>query len=484
MTWAGPAALAVFVGGVVASLRGWIPQRVVTLQALLLVVAGLALGFTALAGQPIPWPQLFAAANVHPVTSVIAGFLLAGALHAAGAFDAAARLLGRLTRTRLGAPFVILLVVNLPTILAMPCGRILVSPLMPLALMLGWALARERREPVLVAVTVFGLVVNAAASCGPSVIGGIGMLGEGMGRYPPGSFSNPAQVAILVITVATMALIRWGYGGKLRMRATPPAAVERTVPEHGYLALAMFVAVLLLVVLVRPPVPLQVTLTLGTVCVMLVARLGLDDLLGGVMIHPLSAMLAGFVVAGALSIAGAFDALLALLVWAAEHTWLGYVGMSVVLAYVPVMLAMPCGRIVSLALIPGVLLFGVRLAGVTGLESATPALLSAFILAGAASCGPSAIGGIGSIGEGRLRIRDAWSGQPQTFGIFLGVPVTALLVARLPLTSTALDGRYFPVALAVGAIAGAVVNLVYGYRVHHLGGLLGGLLTGALLVIL
>ncbi|HYG70315.1 MAG TPA: hypothetical protein VD838_21740, partial [Anaeromyxobacteraceae bacterium] len=190
MSWAGPASLALFVGGVLASLRGWIPQRLVTLQALLILIAGLTLGLAAAAGQPIPWHQLLAAANVHPVTSVIAGFLLAGALHAAGAFDAAARLLGRLTRTRLGAPFAIMLVVNLPTMLAMPCGRILVSPLIPLALMLGWTLAKERGQPVLVAVTVFGLVVNAAASCGPSVIGGIGMLGEGMGRYPPGSFSN------------------------------------------------------------------------------------------------------------------------------------------------------------------------------------------------------------------------------------------------------------------------------------------------------
>ncbi|WP_245529958.1 hypothetical protein [Anaeromyxobacter dehalogenans] len=67
MTWAGPAALGLFVGGVIASLRGWIPQRVVTLQALLLAVAGLAIGFSALAGRPIPWPQLLASANVHPV---------------------------------------------------------------------------------------------------------------------------------------------------------------------------------------------------------------------------------------------------------------------------------------------------------------------------------------------------------------------------------------------------------------------------------
>ncbi|HYG70569.1 MAG TPA: hypothetical protein VD838_23045, partial [Anaeromyxobacteraceae bacterium] len=60
----------------------------------------------------------------------------------------------------------------------------------------------------------------------------------------------------------------------------------------------------------------------------------------------------------------------------------------------------------------------------------------------------------------------------------------ALLVSRLPLSGAALDARYFPVALVLGVLAGAVVNVIYGYRVYHAGGLLGGVVTGAFLVVL
>jgi hypothetical protein len=480
----GVATLFLFVAAVLCSTRGWIPQRTITLQTILLLVAVLAFAARVVFGPPVKWAELLAPANLHPVTSTVAGFLLAGALSAAGAFDAAAKLLDRLTGTTLGLPFAIVLLVNLPSIFAMPCGRILASPLMPIALALGWSVARLRNDPVMVPMVVFGMLVNAGASCTPSLIGGIGTLAEGMGHYPQGSFANAAQFGIVAITIATMALIRFQYRASLSMKATPPEAREVQVPAQGYTALALFVALLLFIVLVHPKIPLQMLLVGATLAVMALAGVGFSDLLAGVVLHPLSAMLAGYLLAAALTLSGGFDALLVILVWLATHSPLGWLGVAVLLVNVPLMLAMPCGRIISVSLIPGVLMFGEQLSLVTGFQAATPVLLCSFVLCGASSCGPSPIGGVGNIGEGRLRIRDSWSSRPQALGIFLGVPVTALLLAHLPLSGVSFDVRYLPVGLGIGILAGAATNLLFGYRFHHLGGLLGGVATGALMVIL
>jgi hypothetical protein len=62
--------------------------------------------------------------------------------------------------------------------------------------------------------------------------------------------------------------------------------------------------------------------------------------------------------------------------------------------------------------------------------------------------------------------------------------MTALLLAHLPLSGVSFDVRYLPVGLGIGILAGAATNLLFGYRFHHLGGLLGGVATGALMVIL
>ena len=269
----------------------------------------------------------------------------------------------------------------------------------------------------MVAMVVFGFLVNAGASCAPSLIGGLGLLGEGMGRFPMGAFSKPNQMAILAITVATMAMIRLHYGNTLSMRTEEaPAGPSRPVPESGYLSFILFIAVLIVVVAVRLPIPIQTILTVMTVVVMFIARLSFRDLLGGIMLHPLSALVAGYVVAGALLTAGGFEVLQALLVLLAEHTLLGYIGVSILVVFLPLFLAMPCGRIISVSLIPGVLMFGGRVAEVSGFALAPAVLLASFVLSSAASCGPSPLGGVGNIGEGRLRNRGSWSSRPQALG--------------------------------------------------------------------
>jgi len=483
MTMVGGVSLGVVVLAVVASVRGWIPQRVLTLQALLLLVSAAIVTMAAASGGLVSLGAVLSSTSLHPVTATVAGFLFAGALQAAGAFEAAGLLLRRVTRTPLGTPFAVVLLVNVPAIFAMPCGRILAAPLLPLAVSLGAAAAGAAPNPTVTAMVVFGLIVNAAASCGPSLIGGIGLVGEGMGRFPAGSFATPAQLGILVMTVATMAAIRFTYGRGLSVRAQPPAP-SREVPEHGYLALAIFVALLLVVVLLRPPVTLQTLLVGGTLAVAALARLRMQDLLGSILLHPLSAMLAGFIVAGALAVSGGFAALESVLVAVAERTPLGYEGTAVLLIFVPLMVAMPCGRIVSVSLIPGVILFGDRVAAATGQALATPIVVSSFILAAAASCGPSPLGGIGSIGEGRLRTTGFQSGRPQTVGILAGVPVSALAISWFGLSTSATDAAMVALCIGVGAACGLTTNRLLGFRAYHTGGLLAGALVGLMVAVL
>lgn len=484
MSVLGTISLLLFLTALIAALRGWIPQRVLTLQSVLVLTALVIILLRVIIGPHVVWAQVFTATSLHPITSTIAGFLFAGALQAAGGFQAAASMVARVTHTPLGLPFAIVVLVNFPTIFAMPCGRILAAPLMPLALMLGFEIARLHQDKTMVAMVVFGFLVNAGASCAPSLIGGLGLLGEGMGRFPMGAFAKPNEMGILAITVATMAVIRLHYGRSLKMRAedmtTTPSG---TIPESAYLSFILFFVVLVVVVAIRPPIPIQTILTLMTVVIMFVARLSFRDLLGGIMLHPLSALVAGYIVAGALLIAGGFEVLQAVLVLLAEHTVLGYIGVSVLIVFLPLFLAMPCGRIISVSLIPGVLMFGGRVAEASGFALAPAVLLSSFVLSSAASCGPSPLGGVGNIGEGRLRIRGFWSSRPQSLGIFLGVPLAALLVP-LHGIQPAFDLGFSLIMLLIGATVGLLTNVLFGYRFWHIGGIAGGLLVGGLMVML
>lgn len=480
----GTIALAIFLFAVVGSIRGWIPQRVLPIQtalllaAVIITVAGLAFG------EKIRFGEFVTATSLHPITATIAGFIFAGALKSAGGFDAATDMLKKIMRTPLGAPFAVMLLVNIPTVFAMPCGRIWVAPLLPVAMMIGYELAREKNDRLLPSMVVFGLIVNAAASCGPSLIGGIGTLGEGMGRYPAGSFSNPQSIAIVVITVAVMALIKYVF----KIAVDPVELQTRSdnapgVPEHGYFSFILFVAVLAVTVVVNPPIPLQAILVILTVIVMIVARLSFNDLMQGIMLHPLTAMISGFIVAGALSAFGGFAALLQILEYIARNTPLGYMGVALILIYLPVIFPMPCGRILAVSLIPAALMYGERLAEVTGHPELQSVMLIAFILSGAASCGPSPLGGIGCIGEGNLQLRGFVSGKPQALGILLGVPVAALMVSFMGLSASLFSFGFTAVSLTLCTICGILTNVLLGYRAYHPGGILGGAAIGILMVI-
>jgi len=467
------------------SIRKWIPQDVLPLQSSLVLGALLLLGLALIFGQPFRPAQLLASTTLHPITATIAGFLLAGAVEAGGGFAAASRLLTRMGRGFLGLSGTVILLVNIPTIFAMPCGRVWAAALIPAAMMFGFELARQRNDMSLVPVVVFGLIVNAAASCGPSPLGGIGMMGEGTAGFRLHTFSNPQQMAIMVITLLTMAAIAFDRRITVNPRMIPKSeATPKDLPRTAYFTFGFYMIGLGVVFVTEPPVPIQTILLVMTILIMMVGKVSMKELISGVILHPVTAMVAGFIMAGALLITGGFDTLIECLSWLAIHTPLGYIGMSILLIYLPVIFPMPCGRIIAAALLPGVIMFGQHVAHMTGCPQCLPAMLVAFILCCAASCAPSPLGGIGGIGEGNLGLKSNVSSRSLQIGIMLGAPAAAMIVAYLGLSTAFFRLSEGIVALALGMVSGLVINLVLGYRIYKPGGILGGLLVGALIMVL
>jgi hypothetical protein len=219
----GAVSLLLFFGVIIASVLGIIPQDRLPVQPALLLTTFIIMGLAYIGSTQddsvahFNLTQLASTIIIHPITALIAGFLVAGALEAAGAFEAAADGLQRLESFKtkgsatpiFGIVGVVVLLTNLPTIIAMPCGRILAAALMPAALFFGVRVARSYQMPMLVPVVVFPFIVNAAASCGPSLIGGIGTIGEGLAALPPGSLSDAQQIGIILATGVCALVMRF-----------------------------------------------------------------------------------------------------------------------------------------------------------------------------------------------------------------------------------------------------------------------------------
>jgi hypothetical protein len=440
MELVGMLGLLIFFGVIIASLKEWIPQDVLPVQSALILTTLLLVVIATLFGNLVSLKDLSANIYIHPITALLAGFLVAGALEAAGAFKAAIDILDRLTKTPLGLTGTVVVLVNMPTIFAMPCGRILAAALIPAALLFGYNLARIRKTPLLASIVVFGFIVNAAASCGPSPLGGIGTIGEGMGGYEIGSFANAQQVGIMVITAVAMFSIAVIYRilpGETIIAEILEEDTKKTnnkkeeVPSSGYFSFFFFLIGIAVVFITKPPIPIQTILIFFVLVIMLVSRISIQDLIAGVILHPVMAMISGFIIAGALVAIGSFDVLLDMLTILANSTPLGFIGVAVILANIPSILPMPCGRILAAALMPGVLLFGMKMSEATNNPWVTPVLLTGFILNAAASCGPSPLGGIGGIGEGNLGTAIGISGRPQQVGIMMGTGVAVLILGLI-----------------------------------------------------
>lgn len=480
----GTVSLAWFFLLMVGSVRSWIPQRLLTLQTVLMLGALVLLGLALASGLRVHPPALLATTTLNPITATIGGFILAGAVEAAGGFAAASCILVRLAKGFLGLPGTIILLVNSPTIFAMPCGRIWAAALIPAALMFGFELARRMNRPSIIPIIVFGLITNAAASCGPSPLGGIGMMGEGIGGFLLGSFAKPQQLAIMVMTMATMVAMAFWQGIKVEQRVVEAAPTpQEALPKSAYFAFFFYVLGLAAVFVFKPPVPIQSVLLVITAVVMIAGKVGFSDLIAGVILHPLTAMVAGFIMAGALVVTGAFDALVYILTWFAQNTPFGFIGVATLLIYLPIVFPMPCGRVMVAALMPGIMRFGEELATMTKHPEAFGGLLIGFILCCAASCGASPLGGIGAIGEGNLALKQGISGKPLQLGILVGVPIASFIVTFFGLSSEISWRSELFLMGSFGLLFGVVTNLLLGERYYRVGGLAGGLLSAALMLV-
>jgi hypothetical protein len=421
--------LIIFFLVIVASLRGWIKQSILPIQSTLLL-ASILIALLAFIKGGFTIKDIMANTFIHPITATIAGFLVAGALEASGGFKAAIHLFKNLSKTPLGLVGTVLLLVNIPTIFAMPCGRIWAAAIMPVAIIFGCEIFKLKQKPILIPLVVFPFIVNAAASCGSSLLGGIGMIAEGMGGFEPKTFYLPQRIAVMLISAVTMLSVKFIYRSSFPDKTlNVPVLSDEKPPVSGYISFLFFIFGLTLTFIIQPRVPIQTILLIMAIIIMIIGRIGFSELLAGIILHPVLAMISGFIIAGALIAAGSFEILIKWLSFLAEKTPLGYIGVAVFLVNLPAIIPMPCGRIVGVALLPGVLMFGKKLGAATGTEElAIKILLVAFIINAAASCGPSPIGGIGNIGESNLGVKAGSSTKSQQMGIMVGTGIAALIM--------------------------------------------------------
>jgi hypothetical protein len=230
-----------------------------------------------------------------------------------------------------------------------------------------------------------------------------------------------------------------------RLITSPFRQDEKARMDRGRLTLLVFMLVLVVIIIFQAyiRVPIQTVLIALAIVIMIIGKAKLQDLMAGLILHPIMAMTAGFLIAGALGLAGGFDVLLKGLSWLASVSIsglpiLGWVGVAVILANMPTIMPMPCGRILAAALMLGVFLFATALADSYGLDLEgnargimVSALVAGFIVNAAASCGPSTLGGIGGIGEGNLGLPIGRSARAQSAGILIATGICTLVIAMV-----------------------------------------------------
>jgi hypothetical protein len=450
-----------------------------------------------------------------PIMAMAGGFLIAGALEGSGGFAALRVVINKMRGTPLGMAGTLVFIAQFATIFAMPCGRIQAAALLPVIITLGPEGTRLITKKQMV-VLVTALAVNAAASCGPSQIGGIGQIGEGF-LQELGLLTNAQEFGIMIGTAFTALFIslfitRFDMDEKIRLSAgpsklaaeSPPppksvgaAAAEDAVvaeetakptPEEekaiaekfkaplvGYISLGIFLLALIGAVFnLFGKTPITTTLLVATVLIMVIARLSIRQVIAGIILHPITALVAGFLMAGSLAVSGGFEALSDLLRWLAEFRilgiGLGVAGMIALFVQLETILPMPCGRILAAALLPVVVAMGPKsgwMPGASGLLSGDQlaCVLAAFIVNAAASCGPSPIGGIGTISEGMVRSEIGYLRNAQSFGILVGMTPLAALTMRFlvlshnPFTLSNL-AIYFGLLAVVFLFSFGVVKLI------------------------
>ena len=418
--------------------------------------------------------ELLSGIILHPITALLAGLFLAGALTASGGFDALKVIIEWLKKTPLGLPGAMVILINLPLIAMLPCGRILGAAMLPLLFAFGPEEMRIVSKGQLI-VLIGAFARNAFGSCGPSPIGGVGQIGEGfLGAHfataSLGILRGPQSFA-LVLGTAFMALFlkiitTRIYPEDSALRDAAPgekaAAPKAAAPTRGYLSLIIF-AVALLVSIFQPfgKYPVQTVLVAACLLIMVLCRVKLTDLMAGILLMPVTAMAAGFLAAGSLYLTGGFDALSSLLKGLSDFRVLGVAGMLAIFVQIQTIMPLSCSRILTAALVPTLYLFGPAGFGLVN-WSQLAIVMSAYMINATTSCAPSPLGGAGMMAEGTLRAETGYLKGAFSFAAMaVMAPLAAIFMKFINLEIFTPEGftQNLP-ALLAGAAVVVIINLI------------------------
>ncbi|TET36469.1 MAG: hypothetical protein E3J72_08600 [Planctomycetota bacterium] len=417
----GTITLLIFIVTLVATLLGWIKMPVQTvLIGITLVNIVLALIFFGLQGMAdelrlVP-ADVIGRIILHPVTALLGGLFMGGVLGAAGGFEAIKAIVNRLRKTPLGLAGTLVILINIPLITMLPCGRIIAAALLPLLFMFGPEGSGTLRKTQLI-VFIAAFARNSFGSCGPSPVGGVAQIAEGTlggATFPDaaaGILRGP-QVFSLMIGTAFMALfIRF-----VTKRLYPEDTVqikdreggvepEIKVNWKGYTSLIIFALALLTATFISfiPSlkfITVQAIFVAASILIIIVCRVSLGDLMTGIILMPATAMVAGFLAAGSLYPTGGMQVLQSIFKGLAAFPLLGVVGTLVILVQAQTILPLSCSRILTAVFVPLIYVFG-KGVGLTDLQIGI--VMAAYIINATTSCAPSPLGGAGMMAEGQLR---------------------------------------------------------------------------------
>lgn len=417
MIYVGFITLTIFVVAILGLLLKKIPLPVQTVMVLVTLI-NVVIGFIArlvlpegggLAGAKLLPSEVLSGIIIHPLTALLAGLLISGALAASGGFDAIRVLLNRLFKSPLGLAGTLVLLTQLPLLIGLPCGRILAAALLPMIFALGpEGMALLSKTQLIVLTGAFAR--NAFGSCGPSALGGVGAIGEGfLGQVgvlrAPQAFALMLGTAMVALLVKFITMVMYPRDVQIKDNSSMGSteAMEVKAPLRGYIALGIFFLTIIIALfqVFGPSYSVQFILVLGTLAIMLATRVGIEDLLRGIILMPATAMVAGFLAAGSLAATGGFDAL-GLVFKMVATTPLGIAGMLVIFSQIQTLLPLPCGRVLTAALVPVLYIFGPDGVGLINYWQLS-IIMAVYIINAAVSCGPSPLGGGGMMAEGTLR---------------------------------------------------------------------------------
>jgi len=415
---------------------------------------------------------------LHPITALLGGLFLAGALDATKGFDALKVIIDKLRKTPIGIAGTLVIIINLPVIASLPCGRIIAAALLPLLFSFGYegGMGILTRTQLIVLIGAF--TRNAMGSCGPSPIGGVGQIGEGfLGAFFPtasdGILRSPQAFALMIGTALTALFLKiisqklYPDDVSLRDKPTNRLVDERAIqpkvkaPFKGYLSLFIFIASLLIAIF-QPfgKMPVQTVLVAGGIMIVLLCRASIQDLMNGIILLPVTAMAAGFMAAGSLAATGGFDALGVILKSLSSVQILGVAGMLAIFVQMQTILPLSCSRILTAALVPVLYLFGpAKFNLITWPQLAI--VMSAYMINATTSCGPSPLGGGGTMGEGQMRAETGYIKGAYTFAsMAIMAPIAAIYMKFMNFTVFSPNNPDFSQDLLMLAVYTLVVVVI------------------------